>query len=125
MLNEIFLYCGSFLIFLWGIFHILQTKAVLSEFENISKDELRIILMEWLMEGLSLIFVSALAFSMTVFVGPQSLGSTFVYRISSGFLATMALTTLFTGSKTQAIPLKFCPFVEIFCAILFVLGSFL
>jgi len=51
MLNTIFLYIGSGLIFLWGIIHLLPINWVLKDFENAAKENLRIVLMGWLQES--------------------------------------------------------------------------
>ena len=57
MANDILLYIGSTAIILWGITHIIFTKGVVSGFDPISKDNKLVIKMEWIAEGLTLIFI--------------------------------------------------------------------
>jgi len=60
MLNQILLYSGSAFIAFWGIAHLLPTRSVISGFGEISVDNKRIITMEWIVEGISLIFIGAI-----------------------------------------------------------------
>ena len=45
---------------LWGIAHLFATRAVVKGFGEISKDNKKIITMEWIVEGVSLIFIGTL-----------------------------------------------------------------
>ena len=55
MFNLILLYSGSAFISLWGVAHLFPTRSVVSDFEEISLDNKRIITMEWITEGIALI----------------------------------------------------------------------
>ena len=70
MLNQILLYLGALLPLGWGIAHLSPTKAVVAGFGEISIDNRRIITMEWITEGVALIFLGALL----QFVGPWGTG---------------------------------------------------
>ncbi|HWQ65785.1 MAG TPA: hypothetical protein VN372_02825 [Methanospirillum sp.] len=53
---EILIYLGSILAMIWGIAHIFPGKSVVSGFGQISEDNKKIILMEWLSEGLTFLY---------------------------------------------------------------------
>jgi hypothetical protein len=60
MINQILLYSGSALVAFWGIAHLFPTKSVVSGFGDISADNKRIIIMEWIIEGITLIFIGSI-----------------------------------------------------------------
>jgi hypothetical protein len=122
-METILLYVGSALIILWGVAHIVPTKSVVSGFGEISDDNRRIIVMEWVAEGVTLCFIGLLVLLVTVLIGTQEPLSALVYRICAGMLIVMAIWTLLTGARTSIIPIKICPFVKATVAILFILGS--
>jgi len=66
------LYTGSIAVIVWGIAHIIPTRSVISGFGAISQDNLRIISMEWIAEGLTFCFIGALTLLLTFSGGPQS-----------------------------------------------------
>ncbi|HEX9896216.1 MAG TPA: hypothetical protein VGA85_00950 [Dehalococcoidales bacterium] len=125
MVNEILLYIGSAVIFVWGIAHIIPTKSVVNGFGAISTDNKRIITMEWIAEGLALCFIGVLVFLVTILTESHDQTAFIVYRASAVMLVIMAGLTLFTGARTSIIPIKICPVVKTMVAILFLLGSLL
>jgi hypothetical protein len=125
MINAILLYVGAGLITLWGIAHIIPTKGVVNGFGQISKDNRRIITMEWIAEGLTLCFIGLLVLLVTIFAGPQNSVSKIVYLMSAAMLVVMAILTASTGARTSILPIKICPAVKIAVAILFILGTML
>jgi len=119
---ELLLYLGSALIILWGIAHLIPTKPVVNGFGSISADSSRIIVMEWISEGLTLCFLGFLVFGVTFWGGSANVVSIIVYRSVAAMLIIMAGLTLFTGARTAIIPIKICPVIKIIAAI-FVLGG--
>lgn len=107
----ILLYLSSGLIFVWGISHILPTHAVVENFGTLSPDNRRIILMEWVAEGLSLVFIGLLVGMLEWFYGLNPL-SIFVFRFCAAMLVAMAAWTLLTGARTSIVPIKICPVVK-------------
>lgn len=81
--------------------------------------------MEWIAEGLTLVFIGMLVLLITVLNGSQTPASINVFRISAAMLLVMALLTLFTGARTSIVPVKICPVVKTGVAILFLLASLL
>lgn len=112
-MQVILLYLGATLTAIWGISHLIPTKNVVAGLGDISDDNRRIITMEWIVEGVSLIFVGALVAVIT-FIDPTSGVSRAVYIVSTVGLLTLALVSLFTGFKVKFLPFKlarsFSPF---------------
>jgi hypothetical protein len=125
MIGDILLYVGAGVITLWGIAHIIPTKAVVNGFGQISQDNRRIITMEWIAEGLTLCFIGLLVLFVTLWGGSQNEASIIVYRTSAAMLVVMAVLTASTGARTSILPIKICPAVKIAVAILFFLGTVL
>jgi len=125
MINSILLYIGSGIIFIWGVAHLVPTKAVIAGMGQISEDNRRLLFMGWIAEGLTLCFIGVLVFLITWLTGPQNQASEIVYRASYIMLALMAALTSNTGARTNIVPMKICPFVKITVAVLFLLGTIL
>lgn len=117
------IYIGSVIIIAWGIGHIAPTKGVVRGFEPISTDNRRIITMEWLMEGLSLIFIGALVMVLTLLKGADDGAVVIVYKASAIMLLVMGTVSAQTGARTSILPMKLCPYVKSAVALLFVAGS--
>ena len=120
----ILLYLGSGLTVLWGISHLIPTKDIVKDFGDISEDNRHIITMEWIVEGVSLIFIGALVTVVTI-INPNTLVSNAVYIVSVIGLIGLAVVALFTGFKVNFIPFKLCPFILTISAVLILLGALL
>lgn len=106
----------------WGIAHIIPTKNIIQGFGDIQRDNKLIITMEWIAEGLFLIFIGLLNFIILYFANWQSREATIVYILSIVFLLVLSLISLFTGARTKIIPIKICPIVKSLCALLIILS---
>ena len=118
----ILLYLGAALTALWGISHLIPTRNVVAGFGEISDDNRHIITMEWIVEGVSLIFMGVLI-AVVTFVDPQAAVSRAVYIVSAIGLLALALVSLFTGFKVKFLPFKLCPFILTASAILVIIGA--
>ena len=118
----ILLYLGAGLTILWGIAHLIPTKNVVNDFGNISQDNRHIITMEWIIEGVSLIFMGVLVAVVTI-INPNTLVSNAVYIISVIGLLVLAIVALFTGFKVKFLPFKLCPFILTISAVLILIGA--
>ncbi len=118
------IYLGAGLTILWGITHLFPTRNVVAGFGEISPDNRHIITMEWLVEGVALIFTGVLVAGVT-YLDPLSQVSQLVYLFVVLFLGVMALISLFTGFKVKMIPFKLCPLIFGLSAVLIVFGAFL
>jgi hypothetical protein len=125
MINEILLYIGSAMIIIWGIAHLIPTRAIVNGFGEISADNRKIIAMESIAEGLTLIFLGVLPLLVTTLSDSLSQTGDIVYLACAAMLLIMAVLTLFTGARTSLLPYRICPAVKTVVAVLFILGSIL
>jgi hypothetical protein len=116
------LYLGAALTALWGAAHLFPTVSVVKGFGAISADNQRIITMEWIVEGVSLIFIGALIASVT-FIDPFVSASKAVFLLSAIVLLVLAAVSLFTGFKVNFLPFRLCPFIFSASALLIIAGG--
>jgi len=121
-MGDVLLMLGAVLTTLWGAAHLLPTKAVVAGFGAISADNRRIITMEWIVEGVTLIFLGVLVGAVTL-IDSQAPVSDLVYVISAGALVVLALVSLFTGFKVSLLPFKLCPAIFGLSAALVLIGA--
>ncbi len=124
MIQHFFLYLGAALPSLWGIAHLVATKSVVKGFGRITLDNQRIITMEWIVEGVSLIFIGLLV-AIVTFIDPVSAVSKAAYTLSMIGLAALAIVSVFTGYKVNFIACKLCPFIFTGSAMLIFVGGLL
>lgn len=121
MANEILLYFGAALPAVWGIAHVIPTKSVVAGFGDISPDNRHIVIMEWIGEGIALVFVGVMVTSVTL-AGAKGFVSEVVLLISAVELVVFAVVSLFTGFRIPFLPFRLCPVVFLTSALLIVLG---
>ena len=114
-------YSGAALPILWGIAHLFPTKSIVRDFGDISADNSHIITMEWIIEGIALIFIGSLVAIETA-LEPTSISSTAVYLASSVCLIVLAVVSLFTGFRINYLPFRLCPIVFTSSALLIMIG---
>ncbi len=119
------LYASSVVIFLWGVGHVVPTRNVVAGFGPLSRDNGRIITMEWLAEGLTLCFIGVIV-SLTVLVfGPGAPAAHLTARAAGVMLFVLAVVSAFTGARTAVLPMKLCPFVKTAVGITYWAATFL
>jgi len=121
MNTVLLIYMGSAMPFLWGVAHLFPTRSVIRGFGEISADNRNIVAMEWVTEGVALMFVGTIVATVTA-VEPRAIVSSYVYLVSSGCLVVLAIVSLFTGFKIAFLPFKLCPLIFLSSAILILLG---
>lgn len=120
------LYAGAAIVIAWGIAHIgIPTRSIVNGFGPISADNRRILLMEWLMEGVLLIFIGVLVVLVTSLTSESERSSIIVYRVCASVLVIMAGISLSTGARTTILPMKLCPLIFLTAAVLFFLPTLL
>ncbi len=122
MTNQIFILVGSALSIIWGVAHLFPTKSVVNGFGDITIDNKRIITMEWIIEGVFLIFIGLLC-AVLAFLDHVHYISNFVFVFSAAFLIVLAIVSLFTGFKVNFLPFKLCPVIFSVSAVLILIGS--
>jgi hypothetical protein len=121
MYGEILIYLGALLPFIWGVAHLFPTRSVVRGFGDISLDNKNIIAMEWIIEGIALIFIGLLVAIIT-YIDPSSTVSRAVYMLSSIALISLTIVSLFTGFRVNFLPFKLCPVIFSSSAMLITLG---
>ena len=121
MTNQILLFIGAAITVLWGISHLFPTASVVRGFGEISEDNKNIISMEWITEGVALIFIGVIVAGVTIVDSANSVSS-FVYIASAVTLLFLAVVSLFTGFKVNFFPFKLCPLLFTLSAVLILIG---
>ena len=108
----------------WGAAHLFATKSVVNGFGDISLDNKRIITMEWIVEGVALVFIGAIVLAATL-IDRTSDVSKAVYLLSFVMLNVLSAVSLKTGFKVGFVPFKLCPVIFTAASILILLGVYL
>jgi hypothetical protein len=114
-------YISGMLTLLWGIAHLFPTAGVVQGFGDISSDNKLIITMEWIIEGLTLIFLGVLTIVVTKTETQNKLAKN-VYILITGMLFAMAILSVFTGFRINFLPFRLCPIIFSASAILILVG---
>ena len=124
MINNILFYVGGAVTLIWGTAHLFPTKSIVKGFGEISADNKNIITMEWIIEGVSLIFIGAIVVGVTI-VDSMNNVSVFIYLSSAVMLIILSIISVFTGYKVNFLPFKLCPFLFNTSAVLIFLGYYI
>jgi hypothetical protein len=79
--------------------------------------------MEWIAEGVAMVYVGALVAGVTLIDGDIGSAARLVDRMAAGLLAAIAVLTAATGARTPVAWFKACPLVLAGCAALILVGS--
>jgi len=123
--GDVLAYAAAVIIVAWGVSHIAPTRAVAEGFGSISADNRKILVMEWVAEGLTHVFVGVLVVLLTALDGSGDASVQLAYRIAAGFLLVLGAWTAVTGARTPVIWFKICPFVMTTVAGLLLIASFI
>jgi hypothetical protein len=116
---------GAVLTILWGIGHLFPTKNIVKDFGDITQDNKDIITMEWIIEGMALIFIGVLVTIITIIGESCIIANAYVNLISSIILFCLTIFSLFTGARAKFIVFKLCPVIFTTSGILILLGTYL
>jgi hypothetical protein len=117
------LYLAAFLTTAWGVAHLFPTRNVVKGFGNISLDNRRVITMEWINEGATLIFIGVLTAAVTL-VDPTSVVARTVYWLAIVMLNALSIISLFTGFKVNFLPYRLCPIIFTGSSVLILIGMY-
>ncbi len=111
---------GSAILMVWGIAHVaIPTRGIVKGFEPMTTDNRRILLMEWHMEGVLLVFLGLLIAVVRLFAPGDEFAPTIVYQAVALALVVMAGLSAATGARTSILPMKLCPPIFLSAALLF------
>jgi hypothetical protein len=120
-MQTVFFFLSGALTIIWGIAHLFPTKNVVKNFGDISIENKRIITMEWIIEGISLIFIGILTIVITSIDRSLYLSHILYVNIII-MLVALSIVSFFTGFKVKFLPYKLCPVIFLTSAILILLG---
>jgi len=123
-MKPLLLYVAAGLTAVWGTSHLLATKGVVAGFGELSSDNRRILIMEWIVEGVALISIAAFVAVATAFRA-DAVTSLGVYAVAIGALIVLAVVSLFTGFRVAFLPFRLCPAIFVASAVLIALGVWL
>jgi hypothetical protein len=103
-----------------GVAHIMPTRKVVAGFGPLSNDNRLAVIIEWVAEGMTLIFPGLLAALVTIRGGARNDVAVSGWAITAGMLVAMAAWTVLTGARGSAIFFKLRPIVKTTAAILLV-----
>ncbi|MFH1194889.1 MAG: hypothetical protein V1720_04205 [bacterium] len=122
-MNQTIILTSAIIIILWGIAHVIPTSNVVKGFGELSVNNKLIIKMEWVAEGLALIFIGALVLILNC-VSDREVYEVRLVNIMCGvMLLIMAVWTALTGARTRIIPIKICPVIKTICGLAFIFTS--
>lgn len=122
-MKELLVYTGLIVVFLWGVGHLIPTRSIVAGFGDLKTENRRILVMEWVAEGLTLCFIAVLGALVAFMDGLAYPVGRIVIRAAAVMLLVMAGLTAFTGSRTSIGPMKVCPIVKSVAAILYLAGA--
>jgi hypothetical protein len=116
---------GGLLTIIWGIAHLFPTNSIVKGFGSISVDNVNIITMEWITEGLVLIFIGLLINTVTIITESPDKVAKAVYLLTFMMLVAISVLSLFTGFKVDFLPFKLCPVIFMTAGLLIIQGFFI
>ncbi len=122
-MGEILQFIGAGLTLGWGMSHLLPTRNVVKGFGDISADNRHIITMEWIVEGVTLIFLGILTGAILLLDGPQDF-KLVMYWLIFVMLNALSIISLFTGFKIKFLPYKLCPVIFTTSSLLILIGAY-
>jgi hypothetical protein len=120
-MKKILLYTSGILILFWGITHFPPTAITVRNFGDITFNNKLIITMEWIVEGLTLIFIGILIIVVTRIETESKLARA-VYFLITGMLFSLAILSIFTRFRIDFLPFKLCPVIFSTSAVLILVG---
>jgi hypothetical protein len=109
-MNRAIIMASSLLLMFWGIAHLIPVKSVIKNFGNITKDNIRILTMEWISEGILIIFIATIVATLTA-LDFHSMISITIYIQCIIALNILSIVSFFTAYKVSGMPYKLCPFI--------------
>lgn len=118
---HLLIYIAAFLLTAWGVAHLLPTASIVRGFPPLSDDNRRILVMEWIGEGVTLVFIGVLLALVTTF-DSDSAAAGVVYWTSAIGLNVLSIVSYFTGFRIRFLPFRLCPVIFTGSSLLVVTG---
>lgn len=92
----------------WGIAHLFPTRSIVEGFGDIGTENRRVITMEWIYEGTTLIFAGLVTAAVSLIGDDTSTTATAAYVGIAGLLLIMAVISLMTAGRNGFIAYRLC-----------------
>ena len=92
----------------WGVAHLLPTRSIVNGFGDIGTENRRVITMEWVFEGVTLIFAGVLTAAVSLAGDDSSATVTVAYLVTAALLIVMAAISLATAGRNTFIAYRLC-----------------
>jgi hypothetical protein len=119
---QILTYAASFVLCGWGVAHLFPTRNIVRGFGEISADNKRIITMEWITEGVALVFIGFVV-AATTYLDGASILSKVIYSSTIVVLCVLSVVSVFTGFRNSFVAFKLCPVIFTGSSIMMIVGS--
>lgn len=123
-MTDLLAYLAGAILILWGLLHVMPTRTVADRFGHIGTDNRRILVMEWVAEGITHVSIGTLIVLIAVAGDAAESTADLVYRVLATVLVALAALTSATGARTPVIWFKICPFVLTTAAALILARTF-
>ncbi len=105
------IYLGALVLLIWGIWHIVPTRTIVTGFGELTADNRRIITMEWVAEGMAHAFIGVLVLAVAIAAAPGDAIAILVLHLAAAMEVVIAAWTALTGFAIAHPAFKACPFV--------------
>ena len=119
-MHEVWIYGGAILVGLWGVAHLVNTPLVILTLHPATVDDRRVITMEWINEGVTLVFLAAIATAVTM-IGDTHVTRSVLWGVVL-MLNVMSAVSLATGFRVKFIAYRLCPAIFTGSSLLIVAG---
>ena len=92
----------------WGVAHLFPTRSIVRGFGDIGTENRRVITMEWIFEGVTLIFAGLLTAAVTLAGDDRSTTATAAFIATAALLIVMAVISLLTAGRNTFIAYRLC-----------------
>ena len=92
----------------WGVAHLFPTRSIVSGFGDIGTENRRVITMEWIFEGVTLIFAGMLTAAVSLAGDDRSTTATVAFIATAALLIVMAVISLLTAGRNTFIAYRLC-----------------
>lgn len=119
-MNDVLLFAAAAPLAVWGLAHLVMTRRIVSGFGLSSEDDQRVVTMEWIGEGVTLVFLATLVTAVAL-AEPDATGRVVLWLVV-GMLNVMSAVSLATGFRVDFIAYRLCPVIFTGASLLVVAG---
>jgi hypothetical protein len=120
-LDRALLVVAAVLLVGWGVAHVVPTRNVIRGFGEISRDNRRIVAMEWITEGVALVAMGGVTAILATDPTDPLAGSVGLAIFVA--LNVLSAVSLATGARIRFLPFRLCPVIFTGASLLVLAGT--